>query len=212
MIVETTFKNLDESEAVERLVEAEAAKLERFYDRITRCRVVIEQPNKHHRRGALYHATVELDVPGDVIVVDQIPSERARIAHSDVPGGDKADECDVAHKYVQVAVQDAFRKAGRRLQDYARRLEGVQKVHETAPLAEVASLGADYGFLLSEDGREVYFHRNSVLNGAFDSLRVGLRVRFVEELGEKGPQATTVTLSHGPIMLSSATDLEESDG
>ena len=42
------------------------------------------------------------------------------------------------------------------------------------------------------DGRDVYFHRNSVLNDEFDHLEVGAEVRFAEEMGDKGPQASTV--------------------
>ena len=44
------------------------------------------------------------------------------------------------------------------------------------------------------DDREIFFHRNSVLNGEFKHLAVGTEVSFVEELGEKGPQASTVKL------------------
>ena len=40
----------------------------------------------------------------------------------------------------------------------------------------------------------IYFHRNSALDNAFDKLEVGSEVRFVEEMGERGPQASTVTL------------------
>jgi cold shock CspA family protein len=49
-----------------------------------------------------------------------------------------------------------------------------------------------YGFLTSEDGRGVYFHKNSVLHGAFSRLKVGTTVSFHEEPGDKGPQATTL--------------------
>jgi cold shock CspA family protein len=60
-----------------------------------------------------------------------------------------------------------------------------------------------YGFLTSDDGRGIYFHKNSVVNGAFSHLKVGTRVSFVEELGEKGPQASTVrTLSKERIPIS----------
>jgi cold shock CspA family protein len=44
------------------------------------------------------------------------------------------------------------------------------------------------------DGREIYFHRNAVLAGHFDRLRIGSQVRFAEEAGEKGPQASSVRL------------------
>jgi len=49
-----------------------------------------------------------------------------------------------------------------------------------------------YGFLTTTDGKEFYFHKNSVLGDKFKNLRIGTKVRFVEELGEKGPQASTV--------------------
>ncbi len=54
--------------------------------------------------------------------------------------------------------------------------------------------GGDCGFIETPDGREIYFHRNAVLNGAFDRLTVGSEVRFVEDEGVKGPQASTVRL------------------
>jgi cold shock CspA family protein len=52
----------------------------------------------------------------------------------------------------------------------------------------------DYGFLKTPEGREIYFHRNSVLNDAFSRLEIGTEVAFTEEEGERGPQATTVKL------------------
>jgi cold shock CspA family protein len=49
----------------------------------------------------------------------------------------------------------------------------------------------EYGFIETAE-RRVYFSRASVLDGAFDDLTVGSPVAFVEEAGEKGPQASTV--------------------
>ncbi|MGC0394734.1 cold-shock protein [Bradyrhizobium sp. USDA 241] len=49
----------------------------------------------------------------------------------------------------------------------------------------------EFGFLEGADGQEVYFNRNSVVEGRA-SIAVGSRVSFVEERGEKGPQASTV--------------------
>lgn len=51
-----------------------------------------------------------------------------------------------------------------------------------------------YGFLETPDGREIYFHRHSVLHGHFDDLQVGTEVTFVEEAGKKGAQASTVAI------------------
>ena len=68
------------------------------------------------------------------------------------------------------------------------------KTHEPAPSGTVSRIDAagGFGFLSTADGREVYFHRNSVLNDAFARLKVGARVTFAEEMGENGPQASTV--------------------
>jgi cold shock CspA family protein len=58
---------------------------------------------------------------------------------------------------------------------------------------------AGFGFIETADGREIYFHKNSVLNDAFGHLKIGQSVSFHEEAGEKGPQASTVKLmgKHG---------------
>jgi cold shock CspA family protein len=82
------------------------------------------------------------------------------------------------------------------VRDYARRRRGKTKIHEPAPLARVMKLFPleDYGFLATHDGRELYFHKNSVLQPGFEQLEIGTQVHFVEELGDKGPQASTVRL------------------
>jgi cold shock CspA family protein/ribosome-associated translation inhibitor RaiA len=55
-----------------------------------------------------------------------------------------------------------------------------------------------YGFVLTDDGTRVYFHRNAVHGGLhFDALEEGQRVALNIEPGDKGPQATTI----GPAPL-----------
>jgi cold shock CspA family protein len=54
--------------------------------------------------------------------------------------------------------------------------------------------GMNYGIITTPDGVEVYFHRNSVLDGAFDRLDTGSRVRFAAAPGLLGAQAVTVKL------------------
>jgi len=86
------------------------------------------------------------------------------------------------------------------LRDYARRQRGEVKTLETPPQAVVSQLFAaeGYGFLSTPDGRGIYFHRHSVLAPGFDQLAIGTEVRFAEELGDKGPQASTVTMVSKP--------------
>jgi cold shock CspA family protein len=56
-------------------------------------------------------------------------------------------------------------------------------------------LGEDYGFAQTQDGQEVYFHKNSVVDDAFDRLKIGGEVRLViaESEGVEGAQASAVT-------------------
>ncbi len=52
---------------------------------------------------------------------------------------------------------------------------------------------ADHGFIITERGERVYFHRNAVHGGLdFETLREGQPVGLDIEAGEKGPQATVV--------------------
>ncbi len=49
-----------------------------------------------------------------------------------------------------------------------------------------------FGFIRSTEGQEVFFHRTSLQDLNFDSLREGEKVEFEVEQGEKGPRATRV--------------------
>ena len=85
--------------------------------------------------------------------------------------------------------------ARRRLEDFAREQRGVVKTHEVPAHGEVVELEKvdGYGFIQAGENR-IYFHRASVLDDAFDEITVGTPVTFVEERGEKGPQASTVRI------------------
>jgi cold shock CspA family protein/ribosome-associated translation inhibitor RaiA len=165
------------TEAHQALIRDYANKLETFFNRVTACKVTVTAPN-HWGMGSpvVYNVQIDLTVPGAELVVKRQP-------HSDL----------------LEAIQEAFRAAGRQLQDHARKLRDELEDLEASPRAKVIRLFPyeGYGFLETPDGREIYFHRNSVLNGGFERLEVGMGVRFAEEEGEKGPQASTVAISGG---------------
>jgi cold shock CspA family protein len=165
------------------------AELEQRFGRITALHVVVKAPGEHHETGGLYHVTIRLALP------DGREVNIGRTAPSDERHGDLA-----------FAIHDAFKRARRRLQDQARRLQGQVKQHERQPIGTVVRLdgAGEFGFLQSSDAREIYFHRNSVLHDAFARLVVGSRVAFVEEAGDKGPQASTVRLIGKHAMLARA--------
>ncbi|HET8924636.1 MAG TPA: HPF/RaiA family ribosome-associated protein, partial [Candidatus Acidoferrum sp.] len=191
--LQITFRNLTPSATIEEWVRTEADKLDSFYNRVMGCRVAIEVPHRHHRKGSPYRIRIDLTVPGEEIVVKREPSPSHRARQLGETEIKKRLEVKTPHKNLRAAINDAFRAAGRRLQDYARRQRGDVKSHPSLQVARVGKILQDqgYGFLTSDDGRGIYFHKNSVLNGAFSHLKVGTRVSFVEELGEKGPQAST---------------------
>lgn len=161
------------SEAIETEIREKAAKLETYYDDIVRCRVTIEAPVSHHRQGGPFKVRLDLTVPGTELVVNHQASEDLRIV-----------------------IRDAFDAMRRQLEDYARHQRGEVKKHELASRARISKILREegYGFLETPDGREIYFHANSVLSPGFPHLAVGTEVRFSEEQGAKGPQASTVTI------------------
>ena len=175
--LQLTFEHMDHSNSIEARIRDEAAKLEQFYDRITSMRVVVARPQHRHHTGNVYQIRIHITVPG-----------AADIAISREPAATGA------HEDVYVTVTDAFKTAGRRLQDLARRRQGQVKQHEAPPHGTITALHPerDHGFITASDGREVYFHRNSVAEAKLEDLRLGQEVRFSEAIGEKGPQATIV--------------------
>jgi ribosomal subunit interface protein len=167
-----TARDFELSEAFETEIREKAAALDTYFDRITGCDVTVEAPVEHHRKGGPFNVRVRLTVPGNELMAN-------RQSKDGLAG----------------AIREAFDAIRRQLEDYVREHRGDVKAHEEPPQAQVSKLLGDYGFLETPDGREIYFHRNSVLNDGFEKLQIGTQVRFVEEEGNKGPQASTVTVA-----------------
>ena len=173
---QVSFDDLPIDEAVRDAALDHIDQLERLSHRITGCHVVIAQPHRHHRQGRLYSVRVDLVVPGGEIVVN------------------REHPLDHAHEDVFVALRDAFRAAGRRLEDHVRRLQGAEKTHAERPHGRISQIFPleGYGFIKTTDGRDVYFHRNAISDPDFRVADVGTLVSFTEEEGDDGPQAIAV--------------------
>lgn len=195
--MQISFHNMETSPAVETRIREEVAKLETFYARIMSCRVVVETPRHHLQRGKIFNIRIDLTVPGGEIVVDHEPTLHRTAKQTALERTRKSHEIEGPYKDIYVAIRDAFKAARRRLQEYARKQNGIVKQHEPTPEGRISKLlpEENYGFLQTPEGDEIYFHRNSVLNDAFDQLEVGSVVTFAAEKGDKGPQASTVKLS-----------------
>jgi len=147
--LQITFRHMESSDAVTARIRERAGELERFFDRIISCRVVVECRHPRRQQGNLFRVRIDLKVPGREITVGRDPA---------------------AHK----AHEDIYVPEHGRIARLRREQNG--------------------GFILSADGNEIYFHRNSVANSGFDKLAVGDEVRFVAQHSESaaGPQASTV--------------------
>ncbi len=169
--LQITGHGVELSEEMREEIAEKAGKLEKFYDPIMRCKVVVEQPKRHPHEGKLYSAHIILTVPGGELVTKREQNED-----------------------LWVALRNSFQAAQRKLEDFSREQRGDVKSHETQPRGRIGVLFPDqgYGFLVSPEGYDVYFHENSVVNRHFDKLAVGMEVAFSEEMGDKGPQASSV--------------------
>ena len=49
-----------------------------------------------------------------------------------------------------------------------------------------------FGFIRTDEGSDVFFHRSSVEGTTFEELRENQRVSYVESAGPKGPRAENV--------------------
>jgi cold shock CspA family protein/ribosome-associated translation inhibitor RaiA len=176
--LQISYHHCDASEALSALIRERAAELERFHPNLVSCHVVVERAGEHHRhgKGAHFRVRIELTVPGDQVVVSRDPEQRTT-------GEDP-----------HLAVSEAFHAARRQLQDLARRRRGDTKAHQGSAHGWVKQLYPErgFGFLETAEGRSIYFHHASVLEGGFAHLTLGDEVRFTEESGEEGPQASSV--------------------
>lgn len=178
--LQVTFHGVAASESLRTAIERHAQRLEHFAGSIISCHVVVEPSEKHHRQGNRFGVRVRVTVPGQELEAGRTPKG------------------DSTHDDPYVALRDAFDAMRRQLEDYERKRRGDVKMHAETPLGRIATLfpAMDYGVIVTADGREIRFHRNSLVHADMDRLSEGLAVRFVEQPGEDGPWASTVQLVH----------------
>jgi ribosomal subunit interface protein len=169
--MEIHWRNVDDlSDAQRELVEARIRALGDGQTDLIDVRIAAK-PNRHHRHGG-QEVTIACQARGQEIVAARTRDDL----------GAALDEA-----------VDAFEREVKRMRD--RRT----KARNDRP-AKPAELGVvdrvfreeGYGFILTDGGESVYFHRNAVHGLAFDDLAEGQRVGLNIEGGEKGLQANAV--------------------
>ena len=178
---EITYRNLDKTSNIDSLVREKIAKLEQFCDYMNSCRVVLEKTHENPSSGSPYKVSIDITIPhGREIAVSHNPDEGKQ------------------YPPLEAVIRDAFEAARRQLVSITTEQKGERKIHPEQEIGAIITklfTDQDYGFIKTIDtGREVYFHRNSVVNRNFDELAIGNGVRFKETEGEMGPQATSVMI------------------
>jgi len=182
--LEVAFHNIESSPWADAEIRERVATLEKIYDRLTSCRVRVDQRAQNSSGTIPPVVHIELGIPGHKdLVVSHEPDHLQR----------KFQRPDLRN-----AIHEAFRIAEQRLGQFKDQLKDRTAVgtHEAAnemrgQVAEITPT-QDFGFLLMASGSLLYFHRNSVLAGDFDKLKVGDEVHYVEEMGDTGPTAKKV--------------------
>jgi ribosomal subunit interface protein len=104
--LQISLHGIGHSNALYEAIREKAARLDRYYDHIMSCRVVLELAARHQREGKEYAVRIDLKVPGGELAVTREQDED-----------------------LQVALRDAFDAARRQLEDYARVQRGDVKRH-----------------------------------------------------------------------------------
>jgi ribosomal subunit interface protein len=112
--LQITFRDIPHSDALEAHVTRCATKLERLYDRITACRVMVEAPHRHRTHGKRYHCRIDMTVPGCELVVGKNPPD------------------NLQHEDMHAAIDEAFDDAERLLVDHNARLRERRKAARSA--------------------------------------------------------------------------------
>ena len=113
---------MEPSDEIKQVIHDKVIKLDRFSKDIITFKVIVEAPHKHHHKGNLYQVHIDITLPRHELIVNRAPSEHH------------------AHEDVYVAIRDAFKAAGRQLEDYVLKQRDELKSHESAMQSDVLDI------------------------------------------------------------------------
>ena len=188
---QVTYHDVPYTAWLEKYVTERLRKLDRYASGIVSCHVKLSREQSSRHKGNRYSCMVEVRVPPqhDLVAKKQL---------------------DIRNMNIQLPalIRQSFGALEQQLKKTASRRRGDEKPHPNGGphgLVEKVFPRQGYGFIRAiHDDQQYYFHRNSVLRGAFGELSVGTEVRFTAEDGEKGPQASSVQIVGKPGKASGA--------
>ncbi|MFA6471315.1 MAG: HPF/RaiA family ribosome-associated protein [Candidatus Latescibacterota bacterium] len=175
-----TYRNVQKSEEIEKLISDKVIELEQICSCIIRCRVYIEKVRGFEKSGNPYNIRVELKVPqeGEIVVLRS-------------PNGLNI------YDPLSTGIRNAFLIARRKVIEYGEPRRGIPKAPhpmECGAVVERIFKQEGFGFLRTVSGREIYFNRDSVPQNNFEKMEMGVGVWYVERESEKGPWASIVEI------------------
>ncbi len=177
-----TFRGVSKTDDTEDLILKKIGKLDKMCDHLISCRVVVESHQEHQQSGNPFRVRINLRIPPGKDIVVKYISKQGTI-----------------HERLSTVLRDAFRAAERKMKKEIDKQQGQVKFHpaQESRIGYVVRLFSDegYGFIRTGEGREFYFHQNSVLQDNFYRLEIGTEVRYFPEEGQKGPRAGSVQIA-----------------
>lgn len=182
--LQIAFHHAEKSDWAEDEIRARVDKLQEIYHHIIGCRVTVEKRARNNEGTVPPVVRIEISLPGVAPLVVAYEPERLQKRFQNPDMGN--------------AINDAFAIAERRLAQLKEtrddRNKGDEHDSQNQLLGQVAQIDidGDHGFLLTNEGSSLYFHRNALLQGDFDKLRTGDKVHYVQDIGDTGPRASKV--------------------
>lgn len=175
MNLEIESRHVDMTPRWKTEIEARMGDLQRGHEDLLHGRVTLTK-NPHHKK---------LDNVAEALIVVSLPGRHTLTARKE----EKTFEEAIRHAFDAVAIElNKYR--GKRAQTEVR-------VAPVPPYRGVICKlfpREQYGFILKDGGGEVYFHAHALQGLAFEQLEDGMEILYNVEQGDKGPQATVVTV------------------
>ena len=229
---EIVIKGFETTPAIGKLIDRGIAGLEKVCDYIISTRITIARAQGRHLAGDPYRMRIDIRIPGrrEIVVrrwskaLKKIPDGMAEVHAQLAAGGQREPKRlspvrrsllrrrGIREEPLLALIHRTFDSARRELEEVVERQRGEVKTPAYRSLLAVVEKvfrEQGYGFLRTLEGEQVYFHKNSVLHGHWQKLRVGTAVRYAAELGEKGLQASTLEPVGRPGVAESHDQLHE---
>jgi ribosomal subunit interface protein len=132
--VKVTIRDTPKSQFLEDHIIKKAFKLNQYCQQISKCRVVVDMPQKHKHQGKLFRVSIELNVKGKELVVNR-----------------KLDED------VYVAIAQAFDAIERKLENYSHRRVNNIRRRKRAANEEYVEFNRRSDDVLSKEANDEFY-------------------------------------------------------